>query len=227
MNNFSITKCVGDAWDLAVKHWFMCIVVLVISIISSTISNIGITQPTITPDMAPDEIIEAYLSIYSGTGILTSLISTVVTYALYAGFTKMAMNGYNGLKVDTNAYKMPLSTYVKYVVGAIVYSLLVLIGGMLCLIPGIFVAVRFMFASFILLDEPETNVIEAFKKSWNMTAGNFWTLFGLGLMAILVLFVGLVCCCIGVIFSLVITYFMMTIAYYYFKGNNNVVVVEE
>ena len=218
MNNFSITKCVSDAWDLAVKHWFLCIIVLVIGIVSSIISGIGSSSPVITPDMAPDEILEAYAAMFSGMGLVTYLISMIVSSVLYAGFIKMAMNGYNGEKVDTNAY----------IVGYVAYMVLFSAGLILCVVPGIFIGVRFMFVPVILLDEPETDVVEAFKKSWSMTSGNFWTLFGLSLMAILVLLVGLVCCCIGVIFSVVILYFMWIIAYYYFKGNNNeVVAIEE
>lgn len=224
MNNFSITKCVSDAWDLAVKHWFLCIIVLVIGIVSSIISGIGSSSPVVTPDMDPDEVLRAYADMFSGVGLVTNLISMIVSSVLYAGFMKMAMNGYNGEKVDTNAYKMPFATYVKYIVGYVAYMVLFSAGLILCIVPGIFIGVRFMFVPVILLDESETDVVEAFRKSWSMTSGNFWTLFGLSLMAILLLLAGLVCCCIGVIFSVVILYFMWIIAYYYFKGNNNEVV---
>lgn len=227
MNNFSITKCVSDAWDLSVKHWYMCFVVVVAVILSQLISGIGAPSVAITPDMAPEEIVEAYTAMFTGTFIATGLISIVVTYAIYAGMTKMAINGYNGEKVDTNAFKMPAGTYVKFVVGQLAFGILAWVGFLLCVIPGIIVMVRFVFAPIILIDEPETDIIEAFKKSWNMTSGNFWTLFGLGLMGILIYLVGIVCCCVGAFFSAVIMMFMEIIAYYYFKGNNSIDVVSE
>lgn len=222
MNKISINKCVGGAWDLTTKNWIMCIIVLVTSIVVSAISSL--TAPTVdynTSGMTFEELINMYAEIISNSFGVFTLVAYIVQYIIYAGLYKMSLNAYNGQKADTSAYKMPLATYVKFIAACIAYCILVWVGLICCIIPGIIIGVRLMFTPFILLDEPETELTEAFKKSWVMTSGNFWSLFGLLIVALLINVVGFVCCCIGVIFTAVMAVFMMVIAYYQLKDNVN------
>lgn len=220
MNKISISKCVNGAWDLTTKHWIMCIIVLVAAILVSVVSSA--TQPTIVYDntnMTPEEAMRIFKESFAGSFGVANIIAYVLQYAVYAGLFKMAINGYHGMKVDTTAYQMPFATYLKFIGACIVYGILVGVGCLFCIIPGLFLAIRLMFAMIILLDEPETEFIDAFKKSWAMTSGNFWSLFGLGIMVILINLAGLLCCCIGIIFTAVMGIFMAVIAYYMLKNN--------
>lgn len=219
MNKISISKCVNGAWDLTTKNWIMCIIVLVATILVSFISS-STTQTVVydSTNMTPEEALAVLKSTLTASFGVATLVAYIVQYAIYAGLFKMAINGYHGLKVDTTAYQMPFATYVKFIGACIVYGILISIGLIFCIIPGLFIAVRFMFATIILLDEPETEFIDAFKKSWAMTSGNFWSLFGLGIMVILINLAGLLCCCIGIIFTAVMSMFMAVIAYYMLKN---------
>jgi len=216
MNNISISKCVNGAWDLTTKHWIMCIILLVAGILVSIISTAFTPMVVIEkPNMTPEEA----LAMLTGSLGLVNLIAYILQFAMYAGLYKMAINGYHGLKVDTTAYQLPFATYLKFTGASIVYGILVTIGCLFCIIPGIILAVRFVFATTILLDEPETEFIDAFKKSWTMTDGNFWNLFGLGVMAALINIAGVLCCCVGVFFTKIMEIFMVVIAYYALKNN--------
>lgn len=220
MNKISISKCVNGAWDLTTKHWVMCIVILVIYVLSSLLSGTSITNVNVYPDMSFEQIMEAYSQSIS-VNPFRFIIGFIVQYSLMAGLYKMAINAYNGMKVDTSAYKMPLITYAKFIGGYLVYCIIVSIGTLVCILPGIFLGIRLMFVPYILLDEPETEFIEAFKKSWAMTSGHFWSLFGLCIVAFLIYIVGLICCCIGIIFTYIIALFMITIAYYELKNEGS------
>lgn len=219
MNNFSISKCVGGAWDLTTKHWIMCVVYLVILVLTSLISGSTSSANMLNnyENMTPEELMKAYAAMFNGSFYIRGIFAGTVQYVLYAGFYKMALNGYNGLPVNTTAYKLPVMTYVKFTVGILVYSILAGVGTLLCVIPGIIVAIRFLFVPFILLEEPETEFIDAFKKSWEMTAGRFWSLLWLLILILLINIVGFACCCVGFIFTMVMTVFMEVIAYYQLK----------
>lgn len=229
MEKISISRCVSGAWDLTTKHWIMCIIVLVVGIVVSLVSQL--TAPTVvyntTGNMTPEEAQRMLSTVILNSFGASTLIGYIVQYAIYAGLYKMALNGYNGLKVDTSAYKMPLATYVKFIAANIVYGILVVIGLFLCVIPGIVIGIGFMFVPLIILDEPETEFIAAFKKSWHMACDNLWVLFLLGIVATLINFVGLICCCVGVIFTVVMSIFMMVIAYYALKDDAPVVEPEQ
>ena len=71
-------------------------------------------------------------------------------------------------------------TYIfwKYLFGGILLILIVVAGLVLFIIPGIYLALRFVFVPVILIDK-ETTIKEAFKKSTDLTKGTKWKLLGL------------------------------------------------
>ncbi|MBQ9559147.1 MAG: hypothetical protein IJ762_02705 [Bacteroidaceae bacterium] len=92
-----------------------------------------------------------------------------------------------------------------------------LIGNLLKLvliIPYVYVQVRLLFVPLLAAYEPELTLAETFSKSWNLTRGHFWTLLGIGLVAVLINIIGFCCCCIGILFTIVIAQFMLANVYY-------------
>ncbi|MDS0284516.1 hypothetical protein [Haloarcula onubensis] len=75
---------------------------------------------------------------------------------------------------------------VNAVVGSFVYGLLVFLGSLLLIIPGIIAYVAFLFMLVYIAVEDE-NFIAALRDSWTLTRGNWLPLFGL----LLIIFVGL------------------------------------
>ena len=117
-------------------------------------------------------------------------------------------------RVDMTAeFKNARHTYLYYLGVNIVYSLIVTIGCLFCVLPGIFLAVRLMFAPMIAINHPELTFSEAFTRSWQMTKGHFWKLIGLYLLVILLNILGIICCCVGYLLTIVITYMMYGYAY--------------
>ncbi len=80
-----------------------------------------------------------------------------------------------------------LSTYLLCALSGFLYSILVGIGCMLFIIPGIYWAIKYMFYIFFIVDE-ECGPIEAFSESGDLTSGHKWKLL---LLSILVSLFGL------------------------------------
>ncbi len=84
------------------------------------------------------------------------------------------------------------------IVGAILYAIAVFIGLLLFVLPGIFLAVALFFYNYEILVE-DKNVFEAFSASWELTKGNRFQLFVLGLVvAILSTIVGWIAGIVGI-----------------------------
>ena len=83
-----------------------------------------------------------------------------------------------------------------------------------------------MFAPMLVAIE-NVSFGEAFTRSWQMTSGNFWNLFLLGLTAIGIAILGLCACCVGIYFADVIINFMMVLAYMVLRVDNQPEVVVE
>lgn len=90
---------------------------------------------------------------------------------------------------------------------------------MCCVLPGIYLSARLSYAGMMILDNPEIDILEAIKKSWNMTEGNVWNLILLSILFLFVVLAGLVCCCVGFFFAAAITLFAEAIVFYALKPN--------
>ncbi len=77
-----------------------------------------------------------------------------------------------------------LWTLLNLIVGLVIYGVVVAIGLVFLIIPGIFLAVAFFFYNYEIIVE-EKNVIDAFSSSWSLTSGNRLLLFVLGLVLFL------------------------------------------
>lgn len=75
--------------------------------------------------------------------------------------------------------------------------LIIAIGFVLLIVPGIIFSVRLAFVSYLVIDR-KMDAIQALKTSWNMTRGHGWTIFGMGFLAIFIVIAGLLALIVGV-----------------------------
>ena len=220
----SISEVTSKAWDLSKKHGLIiAAIILIIGLIAQTLGNIGFPWVEYMKAIAtedPEAMLEA-LTQNMGGMIVMAIVGWLISMAAYAGLlnivlkiTKGSMNGF-----DLSGFKMPVKTYLNYLLVTIIMSIIVTIGTICCLIPGIFLAARLSLAPSYVLEHPEGSIGEAIERSWNMTKGNFWNIFGLGAIYVLFCLVGLLCCCIGVYFAQAIGYFILAVVYFTLSGH--------
>lgn len=223
MNSFSVSESISQGWELAKKHGLLlALFVLVIGIITSILSSFtlpsgfmeGYTKALTQND--PDAMMQLLnSSSASAASIIVSIIQTVVYVLFLAGFCATILKLTRGLmaKVSLDGFKMSAMTYLKYFAVCVIVGLIVGIGTALCVIPGIFFAIRLAFAEWYILDHPEAGIGEAISASWKMTKGNFWSVFGLQLCEFGIILLGYLCCCIGVLFAVPFAMFVESCAY--------------
>jgi len=91
--------------------------------------------------------------------------------------------------------------YLNIILANLIVYALVLLGLMIIIIPGIIVGCRLAFVSYLVMDK-NMEPMKAVEKSWNMTRGHGWKIFGLAIVSIFVFMVGVVVFFVGVLFSL-------------------------
>ncbi len=80
--------------------------------------------------------------------------------------------------------------------GSILYGLMVLGGLILCVIPGIYLAIRFSFYGYLIIDR-DTGPVGALKRSWEITRGSTFELFLLGVVFFGITLLGVLACVVG------------------------------
>lgn len=140
---------------------------------------------------------EASESITSIVGAILTIISIVFSI----GMVRVVLNVYENKALKFENLYEDWRLIGWYILGGIINGLLVILGLVLLIIPGIFVAVRLSMWPYIML-EGESNSIEAIKKSWKLTEGKVLKLVGLYLVQFLVVLLGIIALLVGVVVAM-------------------------
>jgi hypothetical protein len=91
--------------------------------------------------------------------------------------------------------------YWNAVIANIVVGVIVGLGIVMLVIPGIIFACRLAFVPYLVVDR-EMDVMDALRVSWDMTRGYGWQIFLMGFLAIFIVIGGLIALFVGVFISL-------------------------
>lgn len=220
-HNLSIGDTFDRAWQLSKKHGLLFAVVLfVVSLLTG-----GFAYPpsywtaVFSGDSAEMLRVQQNMGYVSVGSIFGNLITFVVSVGVTIALLRIVRGTGAGLTWD--CYKLPLMTYVKYFAYGLLMAIIVGIGFVLLIVPGLYLMGRLNWGIYYLLEHPEAGIGEAFSWSWKATAQQSWTLVGLLLTGVVVTLAGLLACCIGLYFTAVIAQFAYVLVYVSLNDNSS------
>lgn len=123
-------------------------------------------------------------SIYSDYGVFSgavySVLVLVVGSVIAVGLASFSLSIIEG-QIDINKLKDGLSIVNKAFIFYVLYIVIVVLGFVCLIVPGIIFSLMFSQVYYILCKDPEIGVIDAFKKSAAMMNGHKWQYFKLSL----------------------------------------------
>lgn len=123
------------------------------------------------------------------------------------GYLKNLFQTLDGIEPQFSAYGQQARKIVTYIVMALLYSLILMVGLIFFIIPGIYFAIRLQFAPAFIVEE-NMGVIDSLKMSWNITKGNIGQLFLLWLAMTGICILGLIVLIIGIFVAVPLIYMM-------------------
>ena len=154
------------------------------------------------------------LSSQLDSGFLLGVVSfagSVIAILIALGWIRIGLAITRDEPIELGAMFM-FEGWLRYVIATFLFSLGLYIGLILLVIPGIIFAVVFGFYGWLIVDR-DAGIGESFSRSSEITKGNRWNLFALGLVLLLVNMVGLLLLVVGVVFTAGIS--LVTLAYVY------------
>ena len=131
-----------------------------------------------------------------------------LSVALKIGGTKLFLRIYDGenpeIKEIFNTYGM----FWRFLGQSILYSLIVIGGTILLIVPGVIFAIMYSFASIIIVDT-NIGIKASLKESKVITAGSKWKLFGFFIVVGLLNILGYIALGVGIFVTIPITTFAM------------------
>ena len=180
-NKFSINESIRFGWETFKNHAGYFLIVMVILFGVSAIFG-GIE------DLLEDSNFVGFIS------LLSYLVNVIIGMAL----VKIILEFLDGnAKPNWERVSSSSSLFWKYLGGTLLVSIIVIIGFILLIIPGIYFAIRFQFVSYLIIDKG-LSPLDALRESTAMTQGIKFDLlllviafFGINLLGVLALGVGL------------------------------------
>jgi len=195
---FSIKEALSFGWGIMKSNfWFFVGLLLIIWSISLVYS-----------------LVNNQIKEQSVLSIIVGLAFFVLNIIVTMGAIKIALKFHDGQKGKIADLFSCFYLFFKYVLGSVIYGLIVLAGLILLIIPGIIWAIKFQFFGYFIVDK-ELGPIESLKQSAKITKDAKWTLFLFGLLSGLINFLGALLLLVGLFATIPTT--MMAKAFVYRK----------
>ena len=148
--------------------------------------------------------------------LVASLISFAGSSFLLLGLIRVALNFSSGGPAAVADLFGQGSKLPRMLGAMLLFYLMVAVGLVLLIVPGIYLALRFGFFQYAIVDR-NLGVIDSLKYSANLTKNNGLNLFGLFVMIFLVTLAGILALVVGLIFAIPVATLALPLAYRYLQ----------
>ena len=199
MKSFSATGIVSESWSTFKKSWMD---VYKFAVVAALITWL----PKWLGKMFDDGLLSTLLG----------LVAAVLGIAVQFGGIKYLLSLVRGGKVlswdQVVKSLQPYSNLFYFFVGNLIYGIMVFIGLLLLVIPGLYLAIKYMFVPFLIADR-KLDIGKAFAESDKMTKGNMGELFVLEVLVVILNAVGALLLGFGLLITIPVSYLAMVKAY--------------
>jgi len=185
---------VGDllrqSWSIFKANWTILLLLIIVLFLVQFI-----------PNMLTAAFEDSGLEVLSP---LISLVSLVLNLLTSIGWTVAILKMARGEKVMVGELFKHSGKLWNYALGTILVGLLVFVGFLLFIIPGIVWSIKYMFVPYLIADSG-MGARAALKASSQMTEGIKWNIFGLVLALLVVNIVGMLALLVGLLVTIPVT----------------------
>lgn len=186
-NYFSIEEALRDGWKKTKEHFSFLFLILVITFaVGSVLSIVSKGDPS-----------DPFVMVWN-------IVSFVVQIIISIGFIKIFLYIFDGKEAVVKDLFRHYKLFWKYLFVSLLYGFIVLLGLIVLILPGIYLAIRYSLASVLIIDR-DISVMQAFSESARLTHNTRWKILGLMIVLALVNLLGLLLLGIGLFVTIPIT----------------------
>jgi uncharacterized membrane protein len=204
MPALSIADCIRFGWETFKKRPGILIGAFLLAMLIPSIPNILVPGPEVVPNAPPPP---------PSTGhVIASLASIVLSIFTTLGATTFALRAHDDIMSVKLADLWNPQPFWRFLGAEILAAIIIVIGFILVIIPGIIASLGLGFAPYVVIDRT-AGPTDALKESWGITKGNKWQLFLLGLVLLGLNLLGVLALVVGLLVTIPVTWLAITHAY--------------
>lgn len=213
--NLDATWCISRGWRLTCQNFglfFTCITLplIIINIINAIISSIAVSIDGQTVVQFAGQFIVQ--NKYGFANFLSSIITNILSVIVGMGIIRAILDFLDGKQISFKTAFSQTDKIIKGAVASFIFGIVVAIGIVLLIVPGIYIATRYGFFLHAIVDK-NCSIMDSFKYSSDLTRDNKMNVFVLFLLSILVIIAGALAILVGLLWAYPTTLVAMSIAY--------------
>ncbi|KPK62607.1 hypothetical protein AMJ83_10340 [candidate division WOR_3 bacterium SM23_42] len=178
---FSIDEALKFGWNtMKTNFWFFFGILIVAWIV--------VYVPSLIGNLLRDKSSLLYL--------IFMLVSWAIQVMISIGLIRISLKFIDGGKPEFNDLFRFQGFFWRYLGGSLLVGLIVVVGILLFVIPGIVWAIMFQFFGFLIIDK-NLSIMDSVRQSGNLTKTVRWKLLGFGLLLMLINYLGLIVLLVG------------------------------
>jgi len=187
MQTFSIKEAVKHGWTLFKANKKILILATLLFVILSNLNN---------------QSGDGWGRYHSGFSPIVWLVLFAVSIIVQIGWLKIMLHIERGEKASLKELFTHVEIFWKYLGVHIIYVVAMMIGFVLLIVPGFYVALKYGFAPALIVDKKDLKIGEAFKQSALMSKDIKWKLLGLFVVMVLLNILGTIALGVGLLVSI-------------------------
>lgn len=226
LSPLGVTECIARAFALTKRHFGILLAVWAIYFaISIGVGMVfgflevlagGGGEPyspsSSTSPTGMRDFLENLNPIWVTIQIASNLFTQALSVFLTLGVTRFGLNFISGRPAEIGMMFGEGSKFLRSFGASILYGLMVTVGLLFLIVPGIYLAMRFGQYQNAIVDR-NMGVFEAFRYSSSITQNNKMSLFGLSILLVLINLAGMIALCVGLLFTVPLTWLAALVAY--------------
>jgi uncharacterized membrane protein len=187
----TISGSYGYGWQQLWKYFlYFFLVALIVGLLESPVSIVRDSEMS-------DTAVSVFLQLLAAAYMF--LVFPIINY----GGDLLYLRGIRDEKMDiTVLFEGFKKNYLKIILANLLTFAIIGMGFIFLIVPGIIFACRLAFVSFLVMDK-ELEPLAAIEKSWELTRGHGWKIFGMALLAIPIFIGGLLCFIVGAFIAVI------------------------
>ncbi len=207
--------CLKRGFDLTVRNLGQSLLAMLLMVLLPFAIIIGVS------------VVASLLALAGGDNpIIGSIISLLVFAVFHAsttwlllGLNRFCLNAVSGNHAHVSNLFGEASRIIPAIIGGIVFGIIVGIGFLLFIIPGIYLLARYGFFMLAIVDR-KCGVMDAFAYSSQITANNRLNIVVVLLLSMVTTFLGALALGIGLLFAYPMVFIAWTVAYRWLQYGN-------
>lgn len=209
--NWEVGEVLSLAWTQFKEQWIILILAPFLAGLASGIPNYIPSILLMTRAVEPGST--EYWVIYA----ICMLVALVVGTFFQVGQIRIFLTTVRGGRPELGTLVSGSDRFLPLLGTTLLLTLVIVIGYVFLIIPGIILALGLGFAQFYCVDAG-TGPVESMQRSWEATKGHKGKIFLFGLAAIAVSIAGLLACCVGIYAATPVLFLAWAIIYVRLSG---------